>query len=424
MSCCCRKYPNTVLVYIIDEDSTVERMDNSYTQLYIDGERTISSQVTNYCVDLFENANLEGFVGVVLVPVLYENDPEEHTRMIERMNSFKNSIPEPYYDKIIITQDVDRNSDYSQILIQAIESLRYIDDPENPIEIDYIITEVDDSGSHHSYDFDNTFLNYYKEYSSDLMYQTLVGLNIDSDYVGELYSNGNFKSYGLIYGIGTKHVIIPRSVSNTFDYTAENWISPIQLFLYRIASYVHNSDRDVNCQLLCKQRYTTFNNNVLLPIAPASFTYDSAGIYDVYGSILNYIEGENPYQQLSNLGSNFDVWSLIKDINNDDLVFQRITKQFLWPFNILSEAQNEFIFVKGAIRYSRLKDLLLTVVGGGVDNTPFPDNPYIDTKLIVSENLLNNFTNYRSLETSNSISYCPCNYYEPINQYYKYRKKV
>ena len=62
MSCCCDKFPNVVLVYVVDEDSVIQIVEDSYLQLFQDSQRTITSQTINYCSDLFTNANLEEFV--------------------------------------------------------------------------------------------------------------------------------------------------------------------------------------------------------------------------------------------------------------------------------------------------------------------------------------------------------------------------
>ena len=413
MSCCCDKFPNVVLVYVVDEDSVIQIVEDSYLQLFQDSQRTITSQTINYCSDLFTNANLEGFVGVVLVPVI-SSEQEDHDAMLQRMNQFKNSMPSGYSDKIIITQEVDRNSDYSQILIDSIESLRYIDDSENPIEIDYIITDIDDSGSHNGEDFDLTFLNYYRQYSTDISYQSLLSLNMGSDYVRELTTVN--RQLGLVVGIGTKHIIKLSPSSNNFRRNGENWMSAINDFLMLIASYIGNFHRIKNCELLCRQRYTTAGGNLLYPIAPDSFTTDSAGILEYRGSILLYIDGEDSYQQLSGFGPDYDIWSILYDgpsvSDYDDLV----AKNFYWPYWNSADPPNYFGH-KDASFFVTINSFKFPY--------PVPNNPYIDSKLIVPENIIRSLSSYRQFNLVDSQScYCECNQYYPLNQYYRFQRKA
>lgn len=269
-TCCKTKPSNYVVIKIIDEDSALNSFASRFrTQMIINGldtTKTIFTEAAQYLNDFHQDDTVAGFLGFILVPVFRQTN--DHLEMIQRFQEFYESLDGIAKEKTIVLDVVQRENDYSQQLISAIEFLRQ--NPENEEEtlpLDYIITLIDDSGTHILEDFGPSFLNYYSEYSSEENNQVLQELLSEvGNNTGNLLRQivtGQFVDYGLNRGIGTRHII----VAGGDEITSENWITEILYSTFKIGIDLSNN-WETNCEKLCKYRWTTYNNLYLIPFFP------------------------------------------------------------------------------------------------------------------------------------------------------------
>ena len=284
-SCNKNQYPNFVLVYFIDEDDSWRIIENEFKGLTngyfaVEGElggltSGITRQISNYINDLgFGDGSFGGFLGIVLVPVFQSgNSPDgsiDHQAMKYRMGVFRDTISEEYRDNVIILGEesdpsgvarINREDDYSERLITAIETIRQSynqDDQEELIDLHYIINLIDDSGSHTVEDVDAMWSNYFRYFTPPLEDGTnpavdlFNSLTVDDDetIVESIQKFGNFGSNwrtGLGEGIGTRHVI--REVG-------EFWPTTIMRRSHFLAAQRNNNWIE-NCRKMCNHRWTT-----------------------------------------------------------------------------------------------------------------------------------------------------------------------
>jgi hypothetical protein len=288
-SCTKNQYPNFVLVYIIDEDGQqtgVEREFQYQTNNYfaVDGEAEINTsgitrQIANYINDLgFHEGSFGGFLGIVLVPVYTDVYPY-HYPLKYRMEVFRDTISEEYRDKVIILGEesdpsgvaqINREDDYSERLITAIETIRQSynqDDQEELIDLHYIINLIDGSGSHQVRHVDATWSNYFTYFTPPLedgtnpavdlfnsltvagneppLYETTIVQSLQRNRT--YYDPGSNWKTGLGEGIGTRHVI---------EEVSERWPATIMRTLHYLAAQQNNNWIE-NCRKMCNHRWTT-----------------------------------------------------------------------------------------------------------------------------------------------------------------------
>lgn len=270
---CCDKIKNYVLLKIIDEDSSLDSLALAFSNAMnfngLDTNKTIFTESAEYLNDIHGEDGVSGYLGFILVPV-FNGQPaffQDHLQMLERFQEFYDTLEGVAKEKIIILDTVQRENNYSQQLISAIESLRQNpENPEEPLPLDYIITLIDDSGSHNVEEFGPSFLDYYTQYSSEENNQAIQELLTITPNPGDLLRElitGAFVDYGLNRGIGTKHII----VAGGSELISENWLTEILYSTFKIAADLSNT-WETNCQKICKYRWTTYNNLYLIPFFP------------------------------------------------------------------------------------------------------------------------------------------------------------
>ena len=278
LACNKNQYPNFVLVYFIDEDDdwrVQETFFRDITDNYfgiegeLDGQVSgVTRQIANYINDLgFADESFGGFLGIVLVPVYSTVYTSSHLDMKYRMGVFRDTISEEYRDKVIILGEesdpsgvtrINREDDYSERLITAIETIRQSWNQEELIDLHYIINLIDDSGSHRLSDIDVMWSNYFRYFTPPLADGTnpavdlFDSLTVDDDetIVKSLQKfeglGSNWKT-GLGEGIGTRHVI---------QEVGEFWPTTIMRRLHFLASQTNNNWIE-NCRKMCNHRWTT-----------------------------------------------------------------------------------------------------------------------------------------------------------------------
>ena len=300
-SCTKNQYPNFVLVYIIDEDSDWNWQELDflavaggvaaddyraspffYEEDYIGENFQFFApaggvrEIAKYIDDLgFDSGSFGGFLGIVLVPVVRTDDGNNatiaHMRMKYRMNVFRDTLSEEHRENVIILGEesdpsgvavIDREDDYSERLITAIETLRQSDDQEELVDLHYIINMIDGSGSHRPRDFEPSWANYFTYYTPPIWDGTnpavdlFNSLTADDDDYGDggsifqslikSFDGSNWKT-GLASGIGTRHVV--------FD-EGETWPRSMSQLLFYLAAHQNNNWIE-NCRKLCRYRWTT-----------------------------------------------------------------------------------------------------------------------------------------------------------------------
>jgi hypothetical protein len=376
---CCKKL-NYVVIKIIDEDSDLTPLANKFrsvmTSNELDSTKTIFSETAQYLNDFHQNNDVPEFLGFVLVPVF--NVTVAHSVMLERFQEFYDSLEGIAKEKTIILDVVQRENDYSDQLISAIESFRQ--NPENEEEslpLDYIITLIDDSGSHDIEDFGPSFLNFYRQYSSEQNIQTVENLlslsgNNNGNLLREIVT-GEFINYGLNRGIGTKHIIV-----SGVGESSEKWITEIIYATFKIGIDLSNN-WEVNCEKLCKYRWTTYNNLYLIPFFPTFLNQDPR--------ILNYIDPQD----------------LEPDLNLYDYIYNSTSSSR--EFDIQSNWPEES---------SMTQPYFWDSVAYKFPNNPFAENGTYNGQLYgFNPQLISLTGNARSL----GFQSCPCWMFEPVKNY-------
>ena len=419
-TCTENQHPNFVLVVFIDEDEDWgitydERYFNDATLNYFENESDpnypnceqegtcsgAAKQFATYINDL--NGSFAGFMGIVLVPVYTDTFYDEHIKMKSRMEIFRNTIDESFREKIIIlgtesdpsgVAQINREDDYSEKLITAIETLRQPNDEEDEeaelLELNYIINLIDDSGSHHTYDLDAMFNNYFIYFTDPFSDGTNPAVDLfntlepgpddnDSLVTSLIFPDGANWNTALGYGIGTRHYL---------QVTGERWPQSIIRWLYTLAAHGSNNWIE-NCRKMCNHRWTT----------------DVGYLIPMYGELFNIRElpygDEDPQSRMGWIdlqpdqhGASLDVYELLYNkreaafpIPPEDLAGWRRRMNANFPYHTEgTNLPNDFQTVG--------------VSGGGF--VGFTASPFKDA--------IFNFDRF--------VSNCPCYMFDPVRNYY------
>lgn len=277
-------FPNFAIVYLIDEDSSSRNFEEDY---FLDTGNDALFEYASYLRELYESGSISGFLGIILVAV------DNGSTLVSRFNQFKEYCGEDLSQKIVVLADplVNRNANYSQELIQAIESLRQIPEQEELLDLNYIITNIDSSGSHNLDDFNLSFLDYYQAYSVEECFNRTQ--EIFSEYNNDLDRSFSYlEAEFLVNGVGTNHII---------KSAGEFWYLIILSQIYKFSADLKNNWVK-NCNIICNQRWTTTGQRYALPLY-GFFPSDGFGLSpDERG-----IEGIQ-YSDIQNIN---DIYSLV-----------------------------------------------------------------------------------------------------------------
>lgn len=375
---CDKTPPNYIIVKILDEDSTSFSYDDLYRQ-DTSPDRSIFAETAKYLSDLHSDNTVVGYLGTIIVPVTPEsfNQIIPHERMLQHLEIFKENLSTDVSEKTLILDVVNRNVDYSQNIIDAINFLlQNPEDPENPFELNYIINLIDTSGSFDFTDFYPSFVNYYNYFSTqeniNLVQNTLNDLNDPSTIINVL----QFSSDGTISGVGTKHIFIE---------SGELWPAELMYWNYKIAAQLDNNWIE-NCQKICKHKWTT-NNNLYLQIWAPLYNLGSD-----WQNILNsFFERYISYDDLS---ADTEVYQYVY---NSDHPQRSNDLSANYPERDISIINNRYYDFVGTI----------------FPNSPFKNLIFNFPQILVSQN-----TQPRRQSGGN----CPCYLFDPVKNYIKYSK--
>ena len=289
----------------MDEDDNNRGWESDY---FDETGNSVLEEYASYLTELCEEGSVQGFLGIVLVA------ERNRQQMVDRYTEFKEYCGDALSEKIVILNGptINRDNDYSQELIEAIESLRIQpneeesdseegseeESEETKSDLNYIITNIDTSGSHRYRDFSRTFLGYYREYSTEECFNRVEeifveeGSNLED---AEFQLNAEF----LVNGVGTNIILTSGG---------ESWYQVVPLQIYRAAANLRNNWIK-NCNIICKQRWTTSNNRYVIPLYgffaeragadPGGLDIDSGGIRtgefgdEEYKEFLQYSDIQN-----------------------------------------------------------------------------------------------------------------------------------
>lgn len=384
---CCDKIKNYVIVKIIDEDDDIDSwataFKNAMFENGLDTSKTIFTESAQYLNDLHGEDGVSGYLGFILVPVFNDGGfAQAHLRMLERFQEFYDSLEGVAKERTIILDTVQRENNYSQQLISAIESLREnSENPEEPLPLDYIITFIDNSGSHDIRDFGPSFIDYYTQYSSEennQAIQELLEFEFNPGILLRELISGRFVDYGLNRGIGTKHII----VSGFSESISENWLTEILYSTFKIAADLTN-DWEINCEKICKYRWTTYNNLYLIPFFPSflNTTID----------ILDYVSSED-------LEPNLNLYDFVYRSDSDRRKFDIRSS---WPGSDPYAPSTPFF-------WDSVKD-------------KFPNNPFAEFGTYNGQayGLRESLDELTSGAQSLGLQSCPCWMFDPVKNYVK-----
>lgn len=410
-SCTKNQYPNFVLVYVIDEDSSWRSRENGFLSstgndsspfLYEEDATAVEDQpvpagaireFAKYIDDLgFDGGSFGGFLGIVLVPVVHQEgfgQPSSfrHRAMKYRMNVFRDALSEEHRANIIILGEesdpsgvavIRREDDYSERLITAIETLRLSDDQEELLDLHYIINMIDDSGSHLLREFDPTWGNYFRYYTPPLadgtnpavdLFDSLTAGDFELTILDTLLRPGNGSNWetGLAYGIGTRHIV---------KTTGENWVTSIAGELFYLAAQQNNNWIE-NCRKLCRYRWTT----------------DVGYWYALFGGVDTTQPQGLLWSQVdpSTNGDNLDVYGIVYNNreNSDDPEDFRFYMRSNFPSD-------------GGFPFTRANDYQTVGSTDSPNRAGFTESPFKDA--------IYNTNRFRSN--------CPCYMFDPVRNYF------
>jgi hypothetical protein len=430
---CCyqeQKSPSVVYIYLLDEDSgTSSNEVNFYfdTDGYFNSNyeyADLTRQYARYLNQVIPTIS-EGYLGVIFVPLRGSAYFSDHEAMKRRMKAFYNELDDkeriiilgdeeygdpsgttPTYDDPFATPgSIDKDTDYSDRLIAAIEKLREArdegeNDPEDdPQEedlkpLDFIILNIDTSGSTNLEDINDTVVeNLFNYYSQDIPFseEVLSSFNqLKSDARDEYEGDGtilryydNFFQSGLFNGIGTRFVLW-----NSDEYP---YLDQYRHVMYHAANRLNDNWKE-SCEVLCRQRWTTSGN-------VGGATGEGLYLIPLYGEENGPLSPYNSGIVWSDIDPNendpdLDVYKIIleKRINGNENINFELRANYPWQ---------GWLAPLAAIDNSR--------VGVGQDPyARFTESPFKET-----------LYNIRGFNYGWPSANCPCYWYYPVNQYIK-----
>ena len=436
---CCykdQKPPSVVYVYIIDEDSAQNAMEINF---YFDTDGYFNSSPSEKDDLAIQNARYvneiiptisEGYLGLIFVPIL-SFYTSQHEVMKRRMRKFYNELDDK--DKIIILGDeeygdpsgtippysysfatpgsIDRDTDYSDRLIAAIEKLRGAvtedeteseDDQEGENQeeelkpLDTIVLNVDSSGSHSLADVrDDLVVNLFNYYSQDIPFseeviqsfnQLVTDAQTAQNGTGTILSYySSYFSSGLFNGIGTRFVLV-----NGSEYPYHT----VQRDITQQAANRLNNNWKRSCEVICRQRWTT---------SGGSTQGNGEGLYILpfYGTEIGPLTAYNTPI----------LWEDISPLENDpDLDVYKI---LLEKRSAAEDPEDFGLDLRANFPYSGTYAPSIAIdysrVGIGIDPfAVFTESPFKESVY-----------NVQGLWDGRMVGNCPCYWFYPVNQYIK-----